>query len=169
LFVGPDNGILSLAAPPAAVRRVVELREERYHVTPRSGTFHGRDVFAPVAAALATGTDAGALGPPVADPVRLAPPEPVRQARTTRGQVIYVDRFGNLVTNLSGDAFPRADVSISLGDARICGIATSYAAVARGTLVAVVNSWNLIEIAVRDGSACERLGAGVGTAVQLET
>jgi S-adenosylmethionine hydrolase len=169
LFVGPDNGILSLAAPAGSVRRIVELREERYLVTPRSTTFHGRDVFAPVAAALATGTDAGALGPPVDDPVRLALPEPVRQGRTVRGQVIYVDRFGNLVTNLSGDAFPHADVSISLGHARIRGIATSYAAGARGTLVAVVNSWNLIEIAVRDGSARERLGAGVGTTVSLET
>jgi S-adenosyl-L-methionine hydrolase (adenosine-forming) len=169
LFVGPDNGILSLAAPPGSVRGIVELREERYLVTPRSTTFHGRDVFAPVAAALATGTDARALGPPVDDPVRLAMPEPVRQGRTVRGQVIYVDRFGNLVTNLPGDAFPHADVSISLGHARIRGIATSYAAVARGTLVAVVNSWNLIEIAVRDGSARERLGADVGTTVSLET
>ena len=169
LFVGPDNGILSLAAPAGSVRRIVELREERYLVTPHSTTFHGRDVFAPVAAALATGTDAIALGPPVDDPVRLALPEPVRQGSTVRGQVIYVDRFGNLVTNLSGDAFPHADVSISLGHARIRGIATSYAASARGTLVAVVNSWNLIEIAVRDGSARERLGAGVGTTVSLET
>ena len=169
LFVGPDNGVLSLAAPPASVRRIVELRDERYFVTPRSSTFHGRDVFAPVAAALATGTDADALGPRVDDPVRLSLPTPSRDDRGVRGQVIYVDRFGNLVTNLSGDAFPRVDVSITLGETRIRGIATSYAAVARGTLVAVVNSWNLVEIAVRDGSARERLGAGVGTAVRLET
>ena len=169
LFVGPDNGVLSLAAPAASVRRIVELREERYFVTPRSSTFHGRDVFAPVAAALATGTDADALGPRADDPVRLSLPVPSQDERGVRGQVIYVDRFGNLVTNVPGEAFPRVDVSITLGDTRIRGIAPSYAAVARGTLVAVVNSWNLIEIAVRDGSARERLGVGVGTPVRLET
>jgi S-adenosylmethionine hydrolase len=149
LLVGPDNGILSLVAPPAAMRRVVELREERYFVTPRSATFHGRDVFAPVAAALATGVDVDALGPRVDDPVRLPIPDPLRQGGLLRGQVIYVDHFGNLVTNLPGDAFPHAGVSISIGDARIRDVAVSYAAAARGSLVAVVNSWNLLEIAVQ--------------------
>jgi S-adenosyl-L-methionine hydrolase (adenosine-forming) len=167
LLVGPDNGLLSLAAPPAAVRRTVELREERHLASPRSATFHGRDVFAPVAAALATGVDVDALGPRIDDPVRLSLPDPLREGRQLRGQVIYVDHFGNLVTNLPGDAFPHADVSISIGDARIRGVAVSYAAAARGSLVAVVNSWNLIEIAVRDGSARERLGAVVGAAVSV--
>lgn len=168
LLVGPDNGLLSLAAPPATVRRVIELTEERFWLMPRSRTFHGRDVFAPVAAALATGTDPGALGPARDDLVRLTLPVPVRRGTALHAEVIYVDRFGNLVSNVPGDAFPPERVSISIGDARISGLATSYAAAARGTLVAVVNSWNLIEIAVRDGSARDRLGAGVGTPLTLD-
>ncbi len=168
LLVGPDNGLLSLAAPPAAVRRIVELADERFFVTPRSRTFHGRDVFAPVAAALATGTDPGALGPTRAELVRLTLPEPERQGTMLRAQVIYVDRFGNLVTNVPGDALAPERVSISIANARIRGIATSYAATARGTLVAVVNSWNLLEIAVRDGSAQERLGVGAGAPLTLD-
>jgi S-adenosylmethionine hydrolase len=168
LLVGPDNGLLSLAAPPAAVRRIVELADERFFVTPRSRTFHGRDVFAPVAAALATGTDPGALGPTRAELVRLTLPEPERQGTMLRAQVIYVDRFGNLVTNVPGDALAPERVSISIANARIRGIATSYAATARGTLVAVVNSWNLLEIAVRDGSAQEHLGVGAGAPLTLD-
>jgi S-adenosylmethionine hydrolase len=168
-LVGPDNGLLSLAAPPASVRRIVELAEERFFLAPRSATFHGRDVFAPVAAALATGTDPDDLGPRRSDLVRLTLPEPVRRGSALHGQVIYVDRFGNLVTNLPGHAFPRDAVSISIGQARIRGISPSYAAVARDTPVAVVNSWDLLEIAVRDGSARERLGVGVGEPVTVET
>ena len=168
LLVGPDNGLLSLAAPAGRVRRIVELAEERFFLHPRSRTFHGRDVFAPVAAALATGTDPGALGPTREDFLRLALPEPVRQGRVMHAQVIHVDRFGNLITNVPGDAFPPDGVSITIGGARIRGLAPSYAAAARGTLVAVVNSWNLVEIAVRDGSAHERLGAGRDAPVTLE-
>ncbi len=167
-LVGPDNGLLSLAAPPQAVRRIVELTEERFFVTPRSQTFHGRDVFAPVAAALATGTDAGALGTTRTDLVRLTLPEPVRQGTALHGQVIYVDRFGNLVTNVPGDTFAPDAVSISIAGVRVRGPAPSYAAAARGTLVVVVNSWNLLEIAVRDGSAREHLGVGIGAPLTLE-
>jgi S-adenosylmethionine hydrolase len=168
LFVGPDNGLLSLAAPSATVRRIVELTEERFFLTPRSRTFHGRDVFAPAAAALATGIDPGALGPERDDIVRLALPEPVRQGARVLAQVIYVDRFGNLVTNVAGDTFSPDRVSITIAGARIRGVAASYAAVARGTLLAVVNSWNLLEIAVRDGSAQEHLGAGTGAPLTLD-
>lgn len=168
LLVGPDNGLLSLAAPPAAVRRIVELTDDRVLLTPRSQTFHGRDVFAPVAAALATGTDPGALGPARDDLVRLTLPEPVRDGATVQAQVIYADHFGNLVTNVAGGAFAPDRVSISIAGARIRGIATSYAAAARGTLVAVVNSWNLLEIALCDGSAREHLGVAIGAPLTLD-
>ena len=167
LLIGPDNGLLSLAAPPAAVRRIVELADDRFLLTPRSGTFHGRDVFAPVAAALATGIDPGALGPTCDDLVRLTVPEPVRHGATVQAQVIYADHFGNLVTNVAGDTFAPDRVSISIAGARIREVARSYASAARGTLVAVVNSWNLLEIAVRDGSAREHLGVAIGAPLTL--
>ena len=171
VLVGPDNGLLSLAAPPADVRRIVHLTEERFFLSPRSATFHGRDVFAPVAAALATGTPPSALGTPVAEMQRLELPTPVRDGRSVRGQVIYVDRFGNLSSNVGAEllaALPRPPVSIAIRDVRLRGVAPSYASVAPGEPVAVVNSWGLLEIAVRDGSARERLGARLGEPIVIE-
>jgi S-adenosylmethionine hydrolase len=172
LLIGPDNGVLSLAAPPGETRRVIHLTEERFFLSPRSTTFHGRDVFAPVAAALATGTPPAALGATVSDMERLDVPVPVRDGRTIRGQVIYVDRFGNLASNVRADllaAVPHSDVAVAIRDVRLRGVAASYAAVRPGEPVAVVNSWGVLEIAVRDGSARDRLGARVGDPVVIET
>ena len=169
VLVGPDNGLLSLAAFEA--QRIVALADERFFLTPRSATFHGRDVFAPVAAALATGTEPAALGPAVSDMERVSLPSAVPGAAGISGQVIYVDRFGNLTTNISDAAlaaFSRPDLSISIAGAHLRGIAASYGAVPRGQPVAVVNSWGLLEIAVRDGSASALLGAGVGHTVTVE-
>jgi S-adenosylmethionine hydrolase len=172
LLVGPDNGLLSLAAPAPAVRRIVHVTDARHFLAPRSHTFHGRDVFAPVAAALATGTDPGALGSVVTDIVRLAVPPIRTEGRRIRGEVIYVDGFGNLVTNVPESAlagFPHGDVCITIAGARLRGIRACYAAVAPGDRLAVVNSWGLVEIAVREGSARDALAAGVGTPVDIET
>lgn len=166
LFVGPDNGILSLASPPDDVRRIVELTEERFFLSPRSNTFHGRDVFAPVAAALATGTQPDELGPTVAAMERLTLPEPNIRGGSVHGQVIYVDHFGNLVTNVPAAMAPEKGV-VRCGDRRVV-TASTYAAVQPGEAVAVVDSWGLVEIAVRNGSAASVLGAGVGSAVVLE-
>ncbi len=171
LLVGPDNGLLSLAAPPEAIRRIVHLTEERFFLTPRSATFHGRDVFAPVAAALATGTAPDALGPQVTDMARIALPAPEVSAGTIRGRIIYVDHFGNLVSNVPAallSVFPVRRVSISIRAARIVGVASSYAAGRPGEPVAVVNSWGFLEIAVRDGSARVALGGATGDAVVVE-
>jgi len=171
LFVGPDNGLFSLAAPAARTRRVVHLTDERFFLAPRSATFHGRDVFAPVAAALATGTPPAALGPAVTDPVRIAVPAVEAAPGRLRGLVLYVDRFGNLVTNIEAAAlaaFPRQEVSTTIGNVRMHGIATAYADVEPGALLAVVGSWGLLEVARRDGSAAAALGVGVGAPVVVE-
>jgi S-adenosylmethionine hydrolase len=170
-LVGPDNGLLSLAAPPAAIRRIVHLTEDRFFLSPRSTTFHGRDIFAPVAAAIAAGTSASVLGVEVPEIHRLDVPSPVEEDGHLRGQVIYVDHFGNLVTNVGIETLPGSSErrwAVRIRDAHIRGIVPSYAAVAPRELVAVVNSWGLVEVAVRDGSARERLGAGVGERVLFE-
>ena len=171
LLVGPDNGLLSLAAPPGEIRRIIHLTEERFFLSPRSATFHGRDVFAPVAAALAAGTPVEKLGSEVRDMQRLGVPPVVRDAHALRGQVIYVDHFGNLVSNVSAADLAGLAIhapSIGVGSVRLRGVTPSYAAVRRGELVAVVNSWGLLEIAVREGSARDQLGAGVGASVVIE-
>jgi S-adenosylmethionine hydrolase len=171
LFVAPDNGLCSLAAPPARIRRVVHLVDERFFLSPRSTTFHGRDVFAPVAAALATGTPVEALGPAITDPVRLTLPAVETAPGRLSGVVLYVDRFGNLVTNIDAAAlaaFPCREVSTTIADVQVRGIATAYADVERGALLAVVGSFGLLEIARRDGSAAAALGVGVGAPVVVE-
>ena len=168
LLVGPDNGLLSLAAAAAPPVRVYHLKEGRFFPSPRSTTFHGRDVFAPVAAALATGTRPSDLGPQILDMHVLQVPEPRREAGAIRGEVIYVDHFGNLITNVSQTLltnFPAEPTSISIRGTRVAGISPSYAAAGPGQPVAVVNSWNHLEIAIRDGSAAASLGARVGDEV----
>jgi S-adenosylmethionine hydrolase len=170
-LVGPDNGVLSFAAPSDAVRRIVHLTDERFFLPRRSDTFHGRDVFAPVAAALATGTAAVALGVEVRDMVRIDLPSPRVEERTVRGEVIYVDRFGNLVTNVGRETVDRLRhrrPTVRVADKPVGPIVTAYGALARGAAGAVVNSWDLLEIAVRDGSARDRLGVGVGEPVLIE-
>jgi hypothetical protein len=167
-FVGPDNGILTLAAPPAERRRVVELTNDRYLPARRSNTFHGRDVFAPMAAALALGAEPDALGAPAADPCELELPAPRRSAHgTVVGEIVYVDGFGNLVSNLDPGDFAGREVSITIGEVPVGSLSTSYASVAPGEPVAVVNSWNLLEIAVRDGSAAHALALGLGASVRV--
>src|SRR6185312_1417810 len=157
-LVGPDNGVLSPALLRAEVR-VVELAIP----SQASATFHGRDVFAPAAARLAGGSPLEALGTTVEAPVLRRTPEAKRLADgTVAGEVITVDRFGNLITNLVA---PRGG-SLVLGD-RVVPIVRSYGDVAAGDIVAVVGSSGLLEIAVRDGSAGARLGVTRGAAVVL--
>ena len=166
-FVGPDNGVLSLAAETAGIRRIIELDDERFFLRPRSATFHGRDVFAPVAAALATGTPPVALGTERSELVRLTLPAPVAAGTAVRGEIVYVDHFGNLISNVSPTLFPRGAFVITVGAVRIGGVTETYATVAPGAPVAVVNSFGLLEIAVRNGSASDVLACGLGTPITL--
>ena len=166
-FVGPDNGLLSLAAPPADVRRVVEITNERHLLSPRSRTFHGRDVFAPAAAALATGVPVTELGSAVDSVVTLDVPSPARVGDALRGQVVYVDAFGNLATNIDAASLPATVARVEIGGRRIDGVVATYGAVATGGLLALVNSWGVLEIARRDGDARTLLGADIGTAVTV--
>ena len=156
-FVGPDNGLFTLVLRDAEVQIVVL-------PTPRgaSPTFHGRDVFAPAAAALATGTPLEQLGPPFSGiPVRLAQREPHHEGKSVIGQVVYVDRFGTLVTNLTPELVPAYAV-IEVEGLEVGPLRRTFGDVTTGGLVAYVGSGGQVEIAVRDGSAARRLGMGVG-------
>jgi len=167
-LVGPDNGVLSLAASVIEIRRIVHLTEERFFLSPRSRTFHGRDVFAPVAAALATGTPPSTLGETVAEMKHVSVPAVRRDGERISGAVIYVDRFGNLVTNVEGNLLAAGAPAVHVAGHRIADVSPSYGAAERGALVAVVNSWGLLEIALRDGSAAAQLAVGTGTPVVVE-
>jgi S-adenosylmethionine hydrolase len=156
-LVGPDNGVLSPALLFPSARAVV-LRVP----AAAAPTFHGRDVFAPAAAALARGVPIDSLGLPLAAPVIRRTPEPVRDPDgSIRGEVIAIDRFGNAVTNLA--CHHARGVSVA---GRDLPIARTYADFAPGEAMALVGSSGLLEIAVRDGSAAAALGLSRGTAVR---
>lgn len=158
-LVGPDNGVLSPALLQPGMRCVAL-------PVPAGAapTFHGRDLFAPAAAALALGGDIDALGPPCAnDPVVRRTPEATRRADgAVDGVVIAIDRFGNLVTNLMG----RRGGVVVVGPHRLPVLRT-YADVTPGALLALVGSNGLVEIARRDGNAAVELGLRRGSVVTL--
>lgn len=157
-FVGPDNGLLSPALF-ALDAQVVALPSS----PSASATFHGRDLFAPAAARLAMGEPLEALGERYDDPVRRRTPAPFRRTDgMIVGEVLTVDRFGNAITNL----IARGDGRVHVGELTL-PLARTYADVDNGSPVALVGSSGLIEVAVRDGSAAERLGLMRGTPVLL--
>jgi S-adenosylmethionine hydrolase len=157
-LVGPDNGVLSpglLIAGSSAVALAVS--------GTAAPTFHGRDVFAPAAAALATGTPLRELGSEALNPIIQRTPEPTRLGPgALAGEVIALDRFGNAITNLVG--LHRGVVEVNGVE---LPVRRAYADVQSGSPLAVVGSTGLIEIAVRDGSAREQLGIERGTKVVL--
>ena len=156
-FVGPDNGIFSPVLRDAEVE-IVTLP------TPpgASPTFHGRDLFAPVAAALAGGAVLATLGEPFAGlPHRLAYTEPRYEGKSVVGEILYVDRFGTLVTNLTPDLVP-AYASIEVEGLDLGPLRRTFGDVPTGGLLAYLGSGGEVEVAVRDGSAARRLGLGVG-------
>jgi S-adenosylmethionine hydrolase len=167
-FVGPDNGILewALSAPDAVVHA---LERDEYFRHPVSRTFHGRDVFAPVAAHLACGARIDALGPRVADPVRLERIAVRRADGSLVGQIAYIDRFGNALTNLQATTLhesfpgvPEQSLVVEIGGRTVRGIARSYGDAPIGTLVALVGSSHRLEVAQVGGHAANRYGFGVG-------
>lgn len=162
-IVAPDNGVVSRVLDAARSWRAVEISNPDYLRPVRSRTFHGRDVFAPAAAHLAQGAELVRLGGPVADPVRIPEPEPSVGEDEAVGEVVQVDRFGNLITNLPGDLVLWGS-SVELEGRRIPTVGT-YGDVASGEPLALENSEGRLEVGVRDGSGAEVLGAGKGSRV----
>lgn len=161
-FVAPDNGVLE---PFLTGARVHAVAPGPLLPAARGSTFHGRDVFAPIAGALAGGVALARVGPRIDDPIRAPATAPIRATDgRLAGQVVEVDRFGNLITDLPTEIFSAGCV-LQIGPARLIGPASCYAAVEPGTLAVVGGSEGTLEVAVRDGSAADRLGLGVGAPV----
>lgn len=166
-LVVPDNGLASRVLDAARTWRAVATTDETYWGGDRSRTFHGRDVFAPVAAHLAGGVELEALGPSVEDPVRLDEPTPVRRNAGIEGEVVVEDRFGNLVTNIPAEALPD-DPVVRVAGERL-PLSDTYASVEPGRLIALVNSFGRLEVAVRNGSAARRFEGGQGLSVEVRS
>jgi S-adenosyl-L-methionine hydrolase (adenosine-forming) len=160
-FVGPDNGVFTPVLQGTAIESVAL-------PTPpgASPTFHGRDLFAPAAAALSQGAQLQTLGEPFTGiPERLAYTEPHYEGKTVVGEVVYIDRFGSLVTNLTMEMVP-SYARLEVEDLDLGPLRRTYADVTAGGLLAYIGSGGAIEIAVRNGSAARRLGVGVGGRVR---
>ena len=172
-YVGPDNGLMNLAADRQRLIRIIHLSKPEYHLQPASMTFHGRDIFAPVAAHLSLGVPPDKLGEPVEAFASLNVPAAEKQGRDRiAGEVIYVDGFGNLTTNIRREdlrPFDPESVSVRIGDSLIRGLSANYASAGTGNFLALINSWGLLEIARCDGSARAGLDAGVGAPVLLDS
>jgi S-adenosylmethionine hydrolase len=166
LLVGPDNGIFSEVLATEAGVEVREIDVAALGTRP-SRTFHGRDIFAPVAARLASGQCTfEELGPTLKSPTTLFLATPFRQGSALVGEVVTLDHFGNLLTNIAESPETRSLGEASVGGRQLRVVAT-YAEAGSGECVALFGSFGTLEIAVRDGSAAELLSLGPGAPVSL--
>jgi hypothetical protein len=166
-ILSPDNGVLTLLLRKWPLERAVRLAEPRYWRETVSATFHGRDILAPVAAHLSLGLDPAQLGPPVSTVVELPIPQPAIDSSGVRGQVVFVDHFGNLITNIPSHLVPSpftTEVTIQGQQPRWV---RTYGEAEPGTLVALFSSGGWLEIAMVQGNAAQSLGCGRGAACQL--
>lgn len=173
-FVAPDNGVLSLMYAREDRLHVRHVSADHYYLQPISNTFHARDMFAPVAAYLAKGVDSLKFGDEIEDFVRFNAPRPKPVAGGgLRGVVLKVDRFGNLITNITAQDAPGLFASeppafkLTIAKREITSLRTAYADGPPGEVFAIVGSMGYLEIAANRGSAAQTLGVGKGGEVLL--
>ena len=170
-FVAPDNGVLTAVFHEVTPKRVVELTERRYARPTVSRTFEGRDRFAPAAAWLAKGIELSALGRPAAEYQSIDIPTPEVAADAIAGQVLRVDRFGNLVTNIDRKLFEKlaqsGAIQICAGEHRVGRVVATYADANPGEICALFGSTDHLEIAANAASASERLQLARGAPVSV--
>jgi S-adenosylmethionine hydrolase len=164
VIVAPDNGLVTRVLGSATSWRCVEIKEPRFLRPVVSATFHGRDIFAPVAAHLASGVSLEELGPPLEEPVKLQLEQPARSEREVRGRVVHIDRFGNLVTDIPAGWIDASWVFV-VGESRIGPLRASYSDADFGELVALIGSAGTVEIAARGTAASEKTGVARGDPV----
>jgi len=170
-LLAPDNGCWVPLVDTAAVRpRVIDVTLARFWHHDVAPTFHGRDIFAPVAAALCNGLPPDELGQPARAWTTLSLPRPANVGGLLRGVVVAVDRFGNLLSNVHTTDLQSAGLrnwAVSIAGQPVPNCVTAYGQAPPGALVALISSSGVVEIAVVNGSAAERLGLGVGSAVEV--
>lgn len=164
-FVAPDNGLLTPILKEEGVRKIVALTEPRYWLPSPSATFHGRDIFAPVAAHISCGTPLEEMGAPVNDPVLLDWPYPHKSPDgSIVGHVLHIDRFGNLITDIRRQDLS-GDVVVEVAGCRIRGLKRTFAEVEPGEPLAYIGSTGRLEIAIRQGNAAQTFGIRRGNEI----
>jgi len=175
LYVGPDNGTITGLLEQAELRgwqsEFVELNRIKYWLRNVSFVFHGRDIFAPVAAHLANGVPLYEVGTPITDPVRIHMPKPVKTEKGWHGEVIHIDHFGNVTSNIRienlGDAMGQKEkILIRIKDMEIKGLVNAFGERSAGEVVALLGSTGNLGISVVNGNAAAGLGVKVGDVVE---
>lgn len=173
-FLAPDNGVLSYVFQDELSVEVRAVQNKQYRLDSEGATFDGRDLFAPAAAWLTRGQAPGSYGPLIRDAVKLPIPEPAWLNAALTGQIVYVDRFGNLISNLTPlhlkevqGATKRAAVTIRIAGTAIEGLVGSYEEGTPNAPGALINSNGQVEIFIKRGSAAEVLKVGRGERIQL--
>jgi S-adenosylmethionine hydrolase len=167
LFVAPDNGILSSIFEKAKVQKVFHVEPGEYTLAVKGSTFFGRDVFAPIAAHLSLGVKPSRMGKELSSVLIIPSQKPfINNAGGVSGKAVYVDTFGNIITNIGAEylqsiypgGVPWESIEVHLAGRTIKGIGRYYAQGEEGMLIALINSWGYLEIAVNKGSAWRELG-----------
>jgi len=175
LYVGPDNGLLILAAQNEGIKCIHEIANPKYMLKKVSRTFHGRDIFSPAAAHLAKGVEPSEFGPEIHDPVRPSFASPKIRKEAISGEIIHIDGFGNLITNISEKDLKAARIyegetlSIQLGGEELkLKICSSYSEVPRNMPLSIIGGTGFLEISVNQGNASRIFKAKIGDPVVLK-
>jgi len=173
-FVAPDNGVLSSVYDQSESLHVWNVISEHYFRQPVSKTFHGRDIFAPVAAWLTKSWQTSSFGEPISDFVRFAMPKVKVNGTKIEGMVLRADHFGNLITNVTAEDVPSlvaasGKLNISVGNGKITKVVETFAQGAAGEVVGLIGSSGYLEISINKGNASRTLGVGRGAEVIVET
>lgn len=174
LFVGPDNGLLIPAAQRLGEPKIYSIENKKYFRDTVSATFHGRDLFAPVAAHLANGLPVTELGPQITDYIKLSFGEGIQRGHILEGEIIYIDSFGNVITNIAGELLHKfASIGVTLvvevsRKSVSARYVQTYGEVEPNELVVTVGSHGQVEIATHLGSAAQRLRARTGETILIQ-
>jgi len=167
-FVGPDNGVFSFVYDRENIREIRNLTNPAYFLQRVSPTFHARDIFAPVCAYLSLGVEPKEFGTSAEVCYKFKFPEPVCGKDRLRGEIIHIDRFGNLISNISSDLLKDEKIRIKVGRRTIKGLGGFYAEAKKRELIALIGSSNYLEISVSQGSARKLLKARAGGKITVE-
>ncbi|MCW4028412.1 MAG: S-adenosyl-l-methionine hydroxide adenosyltransferase family protein [Candidatus Bathyarchaeota archaeon] len=168
-FVGPDNGILMLAAQQQGIKHVYELVNPKFRRAEVSGTFHGRDIFAPAAAYLDLGVKSSEFGPEVTDPKTPTFANVTQKDGGWAGEVLHVDGFGNIITNLQPKQLPQTQtITLKIADLNLTlPFVKTYGDTEPQTAIALIGSHGFLEVALNQGSAAEKFQAKPGSRVEV--
>jgi S-adenosylmethionine hydrolase len=170
-FVGPDNGLFTFALLQDQVRLAVALTRRKYFLPRIRSTFHGRDVFAPVAAHLSKGVRPQAFGQKIDTWETLHVPRPKRKGRALQGEIVHIDVFGNLTSNISEASLSEFSgaqpFSIRVGKKTIDGLKKAYCEAKKGGVMALIGSGGFLEVSVREGSARKELDVKRGDKIEV--